>query len=73
VLVEPLSKREHDVLSLVAQGLTNEQAARVLKLGLETVKWHLKNVYGKLGVSRRTLAVHRARQLDLIGDVRTPE
>lgn len=67
-LIEPLSKRERDVLTLVAQGLSNEQTARALRLGLETVKWHLKNVYSKLGVSRRTLAVHRARQLDLIGD-----
>lgn len=71
-LVEPLSKREHDVLSLVAQGLSNEQAARALRLGTETVKWHLKNVYSKLGVSRRTLAVHRAREMDLIGGAREP-
>lgn len=67
-LIEPLSKREHDVLTLVAKGLSNEQAARALHLGAETVKWHLKNVYAKLGVTRRTLAVHRARQMDLISD-----
>lgn len=67
-LVEPLSARERDVLSLIAQGMSNEQAARALRLGTETIKWHLKNVYGKLGVTRRTLAVHRARKLDLIRD-----
>ena len=67
-LIEPLSKRERDVLTLVAQGLSNEQTARALQLGAETVKWHLKNVYSKLGVSRRTLAVHRARQMALISD-----
>lgn len=67
-LIEPLSKRERDVLTLVAKGLSNEQAARALHLGAETVKWHLKNVYAKLGVTRRTLAVHRARQMDLISD-----
>lgn len=67
-LIEPLSKRELDVLTLIARGLSNEQAARALQLGAETVKWHLKNVYGKLGVSRRTLAVHRARQMALISD-----
>lgn len=67
-LIEPLSARERDVLSLIARGLSNEQAARALRLGTETVKWHLKNVYGKLGVSRRTLAIHRARKLDLIHD-----
>ncbi len=68
--IEPLSQRERDVLSLVAQGLSNEQTARTLMLATETVKWHLKNVYSKLGVSRRTLAVHRARQLDLIVESR---
>lgn len=68
MLIEPLSKRERDVLTLVARGLSNEQAARALQLGAETVKWHLKNVYSKLGVTRRTLAVHRARQMDLIPD-----
>lgn len=67
-LIEPLSARERDVLALIAQGMSNEQAARALRLGAETVKWHLKNVYSKLGVSRRTLAIHRARKLDLIGD-----
>ena len=67
-LVEPLSARERDILSLIARGMSNEQAARALRLGTETVKWHLKNVYSKLGVSRRTLAVHRARKLDLLGD-----
>tara|TARA_R110000787_G_scaffold201880_11_gene312662 strand:- start:2112 stop:4931 length:2820 start_codon:yes stop_codon:yes gene_type:complete len=67
-LIEPLSKRERDVLTLIARGLSNEQAARALNIGSETVKWHLKNVYSKLGVSRRTLAVHRARQMDLISD-----
>ena len=66
--IEPLSARERDILSLIARGMSNEQAARALRLGTETVKWHLKNVYSKLGVSRRTLAVHRARKLDLIGD-----
>lgn len=67
-LVEPLSAREREILSLIARGMSNEQAARALRLGTETVKWHLKNVYSKLGVSRRTLAVHRARKLDLLGD-----
>ena len=64
--VEPLSERERDVLRLIAQGLSNKQTASALMLGTETVKWHLKNVFGKLGVSRRTLAVYRARQLNLL-------
>ena len=65
---EPLSQRERDVLSLVAQGLSNEETARTLMLAIETVKWHLKNIYSKLDVSSRTLAVHRARQLNLMHD-----
>lgn len=67
-LLEALSQREHDVLTLVAQGLSNDQTARTLMLATETVKWHLKNIYGKLGVSSRTQAVHRARQINLISD-----
>lgn len=65
-LIDPLSERERDVLSLVARGMSNKQAAKALMLGTETIKWHLKNVYSKLGVSRRTSAVHRARQMRLI-------
>lgn len=64
--IEPLSERERDVLQLMAQGLSNRQIAAALVLGTETVKWHLKNVFGKLGVSRRTLAVYRARQMNLL-------
>lgn len=72
LLQEPLSQRERDVLTLVAQGLSNEETARTLMLSTETVKWHLKNIYSKLGVSSRTLAVHRARQMDLMHDPASP-
>ena len=68
-LSEALSQREREVLTLIAQGLSNEEAAENLKLATETVKWHLKNIYGKLGVSSRTLAVHRARQMDLLREL----
>ena len=63
---ETLSKREQDILGLVTKGLANKQIARTLLITPETVKWHLKNVYSKLGVSGRTLAAHRARQMELI-------
>ncbi|HXH01723.1 MAG TPA: LuxR C-terminal-related transcriptional regulator [Candidatus Competibacteraceae bacterium] len=66
-LLEALSLREHDILSLIARGLSNKEIARVLDISLETVKWHLKNLYGKLGVASRTQAVHRARSLGLLG------
>jgi LuxR family maltose regulon positive regulatory protein len=65
-VTETLSKREQDILGLVTKGLANKQIARTLLITPETVKWHLKNVYSKLGVSGRTLAAHRARQMELI-------
>lgn len=64
--VEPINNREHEVLTLVAQGLTNKEVAHRLCIGTETVKWHLKNVFGKLQVRNRTEAVARARRLSLI-------
>lgn len=66
---EVLSERERDVLELVTKGLSNKQIAKVLLIAPETVKWHLKNIYSKLGVSGRTLAVHQARKMSLIRDV----
>lgn len=64
--VEPINTREHEILILVAQGLTNKEIAQSLCIGAETVKWHLKNVFGKLQVKNRTQAVARARRLELI-------
>ncbi len=66
---EALSERELDVLELVTKGLSNKQIAKTLLIAPETVKWHLKNIYSKLGVSGRTLAVHQARKRALIRDV----
>ena len=64
--VEPLSKREREVLQLIAQGLSNEQAAERLFVSVSTVKTHLINIYSKLGVERRTQAVARAQELKLL-------
>jgi len=63
---EGLSEREREVLSLVAQGLTNAQASKRLFIAPSTVKKHLEHIYGKLGVNRRTQAVARARDLGLL-------
>ncbi len=60
-LVEPLSEREIEVLQLIAEGLTNQEAANRLYLSLHTVKAHARNIYGKLGVKNRTQAVAKAR------------
>jgi LuxR family maltose regulon positive regulatory protein len=65
-LVEPLSKRELEVLQLIAEGLTNPEIASRLFLALNTVKAHTRNIYGKLGVHSRTQAVARSQELGLL-------
>ena len=65
-LVEPLSKRELEVLHLIAVGRTNDEIARQLIVSRGTVKAHTANIYRKLDVSNRTEAVARARQLGLL-------
>ena len=61
-----LSARETEVLSLVAEGLTNEQISKRLHLSQATVKSHLVHIYTKLGVDSRTSAVHAATTRGLI-------
>ena len=56
-----LSPREHEILQLVAQGLTNREIALHLSLSRHTVECHIKHVYQKLAVSTRTKAVFAAR------------
>jgi LuxR family transcriptional regulator, maltose regulon positive regulatory protein len=65
-LVEPPSERELEVLRLITAGLSNQEIADELVVALSTVKWHINNLYGKLGVSSRTQAVARARELHLL-------
>ncbi len=65
-LIEELSRRELEVLGLISEGLSNEAVSKKLFLSLGTVKWHTTNIYGKLGVRRRTEAVAVARKLNLI-------
>lgn len=52
-----LSQREDEMLTLLAKGLSNKEMARLLSISLETVKWHLKNLYAKLEVGSRTEAI----------------
>lgn len=54
-----LTRREREVLQLVAQGMTNPQIAEALWLSPATVRKHLENVYAKLGVRTRTAAAAR--------------
>lgn len=64
-----LTKREREILQLVAEGYSNAQLARMLWVTEQTVKFHLSNVYRKLNVSNRTEA---ARWAQLQGLVPTP-
>jgi LuxR family maltose regulon positive regulatory protein len=65
-LVEPPTEREQDVLALIVAGLSNREIATELVLAMGTVKKHITNIYGKLGVQRRAQAIARARELDLL-------
>jgi ATP/maltotriose-dependent transcriptional regulator MalT len=61
----PLSRRELEVLALIAQGNSNQQIAEQLYISLHTVKTHARRIHGKLGVARRTQAVAKAKLLRL--------
>jgi LuxR family maltose regulon positive regulatory protein len=66
LVVEELSGRERDVLQRLAQMMSTEEIAADLFVSVNTVKTHLKSVYRKLGVNRRTDAVRRGRELRLV-------
>jgi DNA-binding CsgD family transcriptional regulator len=55
-----LTPREHEVLELIANGLTNKSIARQLEISLHTVKFHVESVFRKLGARTRTEAVAKA-------------
>ncbi|WP_245811328.1 response regulator transcription factor [Ekhidna lutea] len=61
-----LSKREVEVLELLAQGFSNQEVADKLFVSLNTAKTHISNIYTKLNVKRRTQAIQKARDLALI-------
>jgi LuxR family maltose regulon positive regulatory protein len=65
-LIDPLSEREFEVLRLIAEGLSNPQIADQLCISVNTVRFHTKNIYGKLGVNSRTQAIARANELNLL-------
>ncbi|HCM27181.1 MAG TPA: helix-turn-helix transcriptional regulator [Treponema sp.] len=65
-LLDPLSKRELEVLGLIGQGLSNQEIGDRLFLALDTVKSHNRKIFEKLDVKRRTEALARARGLGLL-------
>ncbi|MBL7857831.1 MAG: response regulator transcription factor [Cyclobacteriaceae bacterium] len=61
-----ISKREQEVLALMASGLSNQEIADKLFVSLNTIKTHTANLFVKLDVSRRTQAIKKAKELRLI-------
>ena len=61
-----ISKRELEVLNLMAQGLSNNEIAEKLFVSLNTIKTHGSNLFIKLDVKRRTQAVEKAKRLNII-------
>ncbi|MGC9336257.1 MAG: response regulator transcription factor, partial [Anaerolineae bacterium] len=61
-----LTDRELEVLSLLAEYLSNREIGRRLFISLPTVKSHTRNIYGKLGVGNRQEAVARAHSLGIL-------
>jgi LuxR family maltose regulon positive regulatory protein len=64
-LIEPLSERERDVLRLLGTDLSGPDIARELMVSLSTLRTHTRNIYTKLGVKSRRVAVRRAEELHL--------
>src|SRR5256885_33460 len=62
----PLTRREQEVLRLLAAGASNQDIAQTLVISLDTVKKHVSNLLGKLGASSRTQAIIQARALSLL-------
>jgi DNA-binding CsgD family transcriptional regulator len=61
-----ISSREYEVLELMAQGYSNQEIAEKLFVSLNTIKTHITNIFLKLEAKRRTQAVQRAKELQLI-------
>jgi len=65
-LIEALNEQEQRILCLVSAGLSNSEVAEELFLWVNTVKWYLQEIYGKLGVHNRVEALARASELGLL-------
>lgn len=61
-----ISKREYEVLELIAEGLSNQDIADRLFVSTSTVKTHVSNVLAKLDAGRRTEAIARAKEMHII-------
>jgi len=61
-----LSERELEVLRDLAHGMTYEEIGRQLFLSLNTIQFHVKNIYSKLLVNKRVQAIEKAREMNLL-------
>jgi len=61
-----LTAKEREVLALLTQNLSNKEIAQAMGIGEQTIKWHVKNLFTKLGGLNRKHAVARARMLGLL-------
>ena len=57
IMLAGLTEREREILESLSKGMTNQQLAENFEISLNTVKFHLKNLYGKMGVENRAQAV----------------
>ena len=67
IAVLGISKREYEVLELIATGLSNKEIAEKLFVSESTIKTHVSNLLVKLDAKRRTQAVTKAKELRIIG------
>lgn len=72
-LGDSLTARQTELLALLEAGLGNQQISDRLDITLTTVKGHLQRLYGKLGVSSRSVALARAKVLKLIWPAAAPD
>jgi LuxR family maltose regulon positive regulatory protein len=65
-LIEPLTRREREVLEFLGRWLSDKEIAQEMVISPRTVKKHASNIYGKLGVRNRMQAVEKAKDLGLL-------
>ena len=65
-LIEGLSEQEVAIMQLMTRGLTYDAIGRELTISINTVRYHVKSLYGKLGVSSRADAIAHAQKLGLL-------
>ena len=69
--LDDFKERELEIIHMMAEGLSNKEIADQLFVSKETVRWYNKQIYSKLGTSRRTEAIALAREMGLITDATT--